>query len=165
MKKQWRFLFEAFDSYAAPAYLAFFQRDVLALRAELVSVFCADTVRRVGLETALPYVLRVWARRRAVARAKKTDAALPREDLDEYDAREPALPQLPGPWGDAQEASMANGRQWASMTVVGDEDALEKNPMKFAGPLAHCVLDLVCDACDALGSDALGRGACDPRRL
>ena len=25
---------------------------------------------------------------------------------------------------------------------------------KFAGPLAHCVLDLVCDACDALGRGA-----------
>ena len=31
-----RFIFEAIDCYLAPAYLAFFQGDVLHLRAELV---------------------------------------------------------------------------------------------------------------------------------
>jgi len=81
-----RFLFEAFDAYIALFYVAFFMRDPVALRAELVSLYTVDTIRRVLLETVLPFALqnRAKAQRAIVdAVAKKTDAAAQREDLVE----------------------------------------------------------------------------------
>ena len=50
-------------------YLAFFSGDVVALRAELVSLFCVDTLRRVLLETAVPF-----ATQRASVRGASTGA-------------------------------------------------------------------------------------------
>jgi anoctamin-10 len=52
-----RFLFEAFDCYIALFYLAFYERDVDRLRAELIAVFYIDIVRRVGTEVLLPMIL------------------------------------------------------------------------------------------------------------
>ncbi|KAF0695410.1 Aste57867_13759 [Aphanomyces stellatus] len=66
-----RFLFEAFDCYIALFYLAFCQLDVVLLRNELVSLYSLDTIRRVGLETVLPLVLRVFNAR--FVETKKTD--------------------------------------------------------------------------------------------
>jgi len=52
-----RFLFEAFDCYIALFYVAFFMRDPVKLRAELVSLYTVDTIRRITTETLLPYAL------------------------------------------------------------------------------------------------------------
>jgi len=52
-----RFAFEASDCYLALFYIAFELQDVPKLRAELVALFTADTVRRVLLETVVPMVL------------------------------------------------------------------------------------------------------------
>ena len=52
-----RFLFEAFDCYVALFYLAFWERNVDRLRAELVGIFQIDTLRRVLLECIVPTLL------------------------------------------------------------------------------------------------------------
>ena len=52
-----RFLFEAFDCYVALFYLAFWERNVDRLRAELVGIFQIDTLRRVLLECIVPTFL------------------------------------------------------------------------------------------------------------
>ena len=52
-----RFLFEAFDSYIALFYLAFYERDVERLRLELVAVFQIDTMRRILMECIVPMLL------------------------------------------------------------------------------------------------------------
>lgn len=52
-----RFLFEAFDSYIALFYLAFYERDVERLRLELMAVFQVDTFRRVLLECLVPMAM------------------------------------------------------------------------------------------------------------
>jgi hypothetical protein len=52
-----RFLFEAFDCYIALFYLAFYERDVERLKAELITVFQIDTFRRVACECVLPMLL------------------------------------------------------------------------------------------------------------
>ena len=48
-----RFAFEASDCYLALFYIAFELKDVPKLRAELVALFTADTVRRVLLESVM----------------------------------------------------------------------------------------------------------------
>ena len=65
-----RFLFEASDCYLALFYIAFELQDVPKLRAELIALFTADTVRRVLLETLVPLILN-W---RAVRQASKAEA-------------------------------------------------------------------------------------------
>lgn len=51
-----RFLFEAFDAYTPLFYLAFYQLDVQLLRLELVALYSSDSVRRVLVESLLPYL-------------------------------------------------------------------------------------------------------------
>ncbi|OQR84515.1 anoctamin-8-like [Achlya hypogyna] len=88
-----RFFFEAFDCYIALFYLAFCQLDVVLLKAELMSLYMADTFRRLGLETLLPLVLKYTATREDSAMHKKTeDATLAKVQLvkettafDEYE--------------------------------------------------------------------------------
>uniref|UniRef100_A0A7S0IR28 Anoctamin transmembrane domain-containing protein n=1 Tax=Calcidiscus leptoporus TaxID=127549 RepID=A0A7S0IR28_9EUKA len=77
-----RFAFEAFDCYISLFYIAFELQDVPWLRAELISLFSTDTVRRVALETVVPFALqRVDAMRTRWrldrAAAKKDDDAPP----------------------------------------------------------------------------------------
>ncbi|CAK0846502.1 unnamed protein product [Prorocentrum cordatum] len=76
-----RFLFEAFDAYIALFYIAFYERDPVSLQWTLRSLYTADVVRRVLLETVLPLVgLQVgsWRRIRSSARRKKDeDGAFP----------------------------------------------------------------------------------------
>ena len=69
-----RFAFEACDCYLALFYIAFELQDVPKLRAELVALFTADTVRRVLLETVVPMLLN-WKAVRAVATTPRTGKA------------------------------------------------------------------------------------------
>jgi hypothetical protein len=62
-----RFAFEACDCYLALFYIALELQDVPKLRAELVALLTADTVRRVVLETLLPLVLNYQAVRTSAA--------------------------------------------------------------------------------------------------
>jgi len=89
-----RFAFEACDCYLALFYIAFELQDVPKLRAELVALFTADTVRRVLLETVVPMLLN-WKAVRAVATTPRTGKASasavaaememePYEDFDDY---------------------------------------------------------------------------------
>ena len=55
-----RFLFEAFDCWVALFYLAFYERNVDRLRAELVGVFQIDTVRRAFLECIVPILVQSY---------------------------------------------------------------------------------------------------------
>jgi len=71
-----RFLFESFDCYVALFYLAFYERDVDRLRAELMMVFQVDSLRRVATESVLPLVI---AR---VARSGKRTAPPTRKDVE-----------------------------------------------------------------------------------
>lgn len=60
-----RFLFEAFDCYIALFYLAFWDLNIMKVRAELQGMFTADCARRLALEALLPWLLqRVFAARR-----------------------------------------------------------------------------------------------------
>lgn len=52
-----RFLFEAFASYIALFYLAFWQLDARKAKLELQALFTADCVRRLGTEILVPYLL------------------------------------------------------------------------------------------------------------
>ena len=51
-----RFLFEAFDAYAALFYLAFIDFDIVKLRSELVSIYSVDALRRFATESLLPAI-------------------------------------------------------------------------------------------------------------
>jgi hypothetical protein len=71
-----RFLFAFFDCYIALFYVAFWELDILKLRGELVSLYTADTLRRVATESALPYLTHkvgAWRARTAAGAAKKAD--------------------------------------------------------------------------------------------
>jgi len=71
-----RFIFEAFDCYIAPFYVAFVQQDIRKLRSELIQVYVADSVRRVVLETLVPLATKVWQQRQrqvAYGKLKKED--------------------------------------------------------------------------------------------
>ncbi|RHY93167.1 hypothetical protein DYB37_010642 [Aphanomyces astaci] len=80
-----RFLFEAFDCYIALFYLAFCQLDVVLLQKELVSLYTLDTIRRVGIETILPLVLR-WYNDRVDSSMKKGDSNKPNGDDENVSA-------------------------------------------------------------------------------
>jgi len=71
-----RFFFEAFDSYIALFYIAFYERDVKNLRSELVSLFQVDVFRRLVLETLLPLATQHYSRLKeeySYAQQKKND--------------------------------------------------------------------------------------------
>eukprot|EP01059_Diplonema_ambulator_P005295 TRINITY_DN1503_c2_g2_i1.p1 TRINITY_DN1503_c2_g2~~TRINITY_DN1503_c2_g2_i1.p1 ORF type:complete len:755 (+),score=161.47 TRINITY_DN1503_c2_g2_i1:36-2267(+) len=52
-----RFLFESFDCYISLFYLGFVQQDIKRLRLELISLYTVDSIRRVTLETVIPFLL------------------------------------------------------------------------------------------------------------
>eukprot|EP01060_Flectonema_neradi_P015191 TRINITY_DN2186_c0_g1_i1.p1 TRINITY_DN2186_c0_g1~~TRINITY_DN2186_c0_g1_i1.p1 ORF type:complete len:696 (+),score=123.14 TRINITY_DN2186_c0_g1_i1:56-2143(+) len=52
-----RFLFESFDCYISLFYLGFIQQDIRRLRRELISLYTVDSLRRVFLETLIPFVI------------------------------------------------------------------------------------------------------------
>jgi len=91
-----RFLFEAFDCYIPLFFLAFYERDVERLNAELVLLFQSDTIRRVVMESVIPMVLhklfpkpdsskgRSQLRRRDMPSLAK-DRVLEELDLDKYE--------------------------------------------------------------------------------
>ena len=51
-----RFLFEAFDCYIALFYLAFFELDIIRLRSELMALYTSNCIRRVLIETLIPFL-------------------------------------------------------------------------------------------------------------
>ncbi|CUF02836.1 Anoctamin, putative [Bodo saltans] len=51
-----RVCFEFVDCFAALFYVAFYRRDIVQLRQELLSLYTFDQVRRVALETVMPFV-------------------------------------------------------------------------------------------------------------
>lgn len=51
-----RVFFECFDCFMPLFYIAFYQLDVITLRAEIVSLFMSDEIRRVFVETVVPFV-------------------------------------------------------------------------------------------------------------
>jgi len=71
-----RFFFEAFDCYIALFYVAFVLRDPVKLREELMSIFMADTIRRVLTESVIPWV----SIRRAESSERKKLAARKKDD-------------------------------------------------------------------------------------
>ena len=95
-----RFFFEAFDSYIVLFYVGFFMRDPLRLRLELVSLYTADSVRRMLLETVIPWFMQrasVARDDRLMRQSKKIDesregvgeaaaalAKAPYEQFDDY---------------------------------------------------------------------------------
>ena len=52
-----RFLFESFDCYISLFYLGFIQQDIRRLRRELISLYTVDSLRRVFLETLIPFLI------------------------------------------------------------------------------------------------------------
>jgi hypothetical protein len=54
-----RFAFEAFDAYLPLFYLAFYEKDIIKLRSELVQVFNVDMFRRMALELIVPRVMQI----------------------------------------------------------------------------------------------------------
>jgi Calcium-activated chloride channel len=64
-----RICFEAFDCYIALFYLAFWQCDVLKVRAELKALFTGDCARRLATEVLLP-----WASQRFSAASRQSEA-------------------------------------------------------------------------------------------
>lgn len=84
-----RFLFESFDCYIALFYLAFFQFDVIRLRTELVGMYTTDSLRRVFLETLVPFATSwVTERGREKAAKKLADATSKKSDIDDMHAAE-----------------------------------------------------------------------------
>eukprot|EP01064_Diplonema_japonicum_P012879 TRINITY_DN2022_c1_g1_i1.p1 TRINITY_DN2022_c1_g1~~TRINITY_DN2022_c1_g1_i1.p1 ORF type:complete len:704 (+),score=141.56 TRINITY_DN2022_c1_g1_i1:51-2114(+) len=71
-----RFLFESFDCYISLFYLGFVQQDIRRLRLELISLYTVDSIRRVTLETLIPFLLSLVEGRKH----KKTAADLAKHD-------------------------------------------------------------------------------------
>lgn len=82
-----RFLFEAFDAYVALFYLAFYERDVDRLRAELVSLFYIDTFRRMLVEYVLPRVLHLMGRSKKSSQEVENAGRTTYKKSDEGDAK------------------------------------------------------------------------------
>eukprot|EP00947_MAST-08B_sp_MAST-8B-sp1_P002603 g2603.t1 len=95
-----RFLFEAFDCYIALFYIAFYELDPIKLRQELVSLYTADSLRRLFTETMLPYAMQTasaWQahRQQKTAQAKgakanaqqneAVEAELRRDEYEQFD--------------------------------------------------------------------------------
>jgi len=77
-----RFFFEAFDCYIALVYLAFWERDVDMVRAELISLYMADCARRLATEALIPAVLQ-WVSsltEQMAARRAKASGDKPKSD-------------------------------------------------------------------------------------
>ncbi|VDM02639.1 unnamed protein product [Schistocephalus solidus] len=71
-----RFLFEAIDAYACPAYLGFILVDWAALRSMLVTTFATDSVRRLVAECLVPWIsfrFRSYKDSKVAARRKKSE--------------------------------------------------------------------------------------------
>ncbi|OQR97514.1 anthranilate synthase component I [Thraustotheca clavata] len=68
-----RFLFEAFDCYVPLFYLAFVERDVVLLKTELISLYTADTFRRLLIETLIPLLIKYLSTHKETAEHKKND--------------------------------------------------------------------------------------------
>ncbi|BHF65766.1 hypothetical protein SprV_0200877900 [Sparganum proliferum] len=71
-----RFLFEAVDAYACPAYLGFILVDWAALRSMLVTTFATDSVRRLVAECFVPWTslrFRSYKDSKVAARRKKEE--------------------------------------------------------------------------------------------
>lgn len=78
-----RVLFEAFDCYIALFYLAFVRLDILLLRQELTSLFTTDCLRRLAMETVLPYAqLSLFGQRGESRWSRKAQVAREEPDLD-----------------------------------------------------------------------------------
>ena len=80
-----RFCFEATDCYLVLFYLAFYERDVIKVRTELVNIFHVDTLRRIALEGLVPFLiqkLRTRTSKRDTGSSKKND-----ETNDAYSSR------------------------------------------------------------------------------
>lgn len=67
-----RFFFEAFDSYIALFYVGFFMQDARKLRSELVSLYTADSFRRLFTEAVIPFITRKVEERRELKREEMT---------------------------------------------------------------------------------------------
>eukprot|EP00929_Paragymnodinium_shiwhaense_P067205 TRINITY_DN33835_c0_g1_i1.p1 TRINITY_DN33835_c0_g1~~TRINITY_DN33835_c0_g1_i1.p1 ORF type:complete len:900 (-),score=238.81 TRINITY_DN33835_c0_g1_i1:185-2884(-) len=94
-----RFLFEAFDCYVALFYIAFYERNLSNLRSELISLYNVDCLRRLFLETVVPYVMKqveTYKKKQKEAASKKDDdlpdesmgsveEQLCREEAEEFD--------------------------------------------------------------------------------
>jgi len=59
-----RFLFEFLDTYMPLFYIAFYQRDIMNLRNELLGLYTSDEIRRVLLECGIPFLLNVFFSRK-----------------------------------------------------------------------------------------------------
>jgi len=52
-----RVIFEMFDCYSALLYVAFYKLDIIRLREEVLALFTADEIRRVALESLVPFLI------------------------------------------------------------------------------------------------------------
>lgn len=78
-----RFLFEAFDCYIVLFYLAFYERDIVKLQSELVTVFNIDSIRRLFTEVVLPRLIH-WRDIRANSHHPLDLNLDPYESFDDY---------------------------------------------------------------------------------
>lgn len=76
---QKRVFFEFVDCFSTLLYIAFYRLDATLLRQELISLFMVDQLRRVMLESLLPWL---WQHRRRVADV----TAIVEEQMPEYDS-------------------------------------------------------------------------------
>eukprot|EP00118_Oscarella_pearsei_P010274 m.62483 g.62483 ORF g.62483 m.62483 type:complete len:107 (+) comp35070_c1_seq10:535-855(+) len=70
-----RVFFEALDCFIAPLYITFYQRDVVSLRQQMIGLFWCDEFRRIGLETALPFIIGQIKKRSARTSGEKEGVA------------------------------------------------------------------------------------------
>ena len=85
-----RFFFEAFDTYIALFYLAFVQFDVRRLRTELVTIYTADSFRRLATESLIPTLsakVMGWGKRKEMAELKRTASGDAKGDAAEAAGR------------------------------------------------------------------------------
>mmetsp|Transcript_46550 Transcript_46550/g.56343 ORF Transcript_46550/g.56343 Transcript_46550/m.56343 type:complete len:804 (-) Transcript_46550:259-2670(-) len=77
-----RFAFEAFDAFLPLFYLAFYEKDILKLRSELVQVFNFDMFRRMALEFIVPRATQIIGKKADdIRKTKKLDIT---KDDDDY---------------------------------------------------------------------------------
>mmetsp|Transcript_17013 Transcript_17013/g.59525 ORF Transcript_17013/g.59525 Transcript_17013/m.59525 type:complete len:706 (+) Transcript_17013:58-2175(+) len=84
-----RFIFEAFDCYISLFYIAFVQQDMRKLRSELISLYTVDSLRRVLLETILPFIMKQVSKRKL----RQLEGELKKTDQSQYTDALEALSQ------------------------------------------------------------------------
>uniref|UniRef100_A0A0G4HHW7 Anoctamin transmembrane domain-containing protein n=1 Tax=Chromera velia CCMP2878 TaxID=1169474 RepID=A0A0G4HHW7_9ALVE len=124
-----RFIFEALDCYLPLFWIAFFSRDIQKLREELMALFLIDEIRRVFMETIVPFFASRAQEKYVLARFRVQQAKLRKQKREERDAQK----ALMAGGGKAEKSPDRQGTAPEGELVDEDEEGGETKPLMASG--------------------------------